>query len=221
LVSRFPVIRWLILCITLASCASPASNPLTPDSVLEGTVPPESSFLTPPPSTEAPPLPGISAEKVRNAKYQLGFTDALRIVQLSDGVYQQGAPGGSDYINVRVTDYVALGDIDGDHVNEAAALITESYGGSGVFVFLALFMERINEAEFFASVYVDDRPTIEDIGFENNEIFLSVVTHKKDEPMCCPTLRNERRYRLVNNQLDLSSYVTYTADGRECGDRPL
>jgi hypothetical protein len=40
------------------------------------------------------------------------------------------------------------------------------------------------------------------------------VIQKADDPMCCPTLKTARHYRLVDNQLDMTDYVTYTPDGR-------
>jgi len=209
-------IKWILsACLLLTSCRGSASDSLTSDSAPEGTPLPETTFLTPAPPTEAPPMPGISAEQVRNAKYQLGFTDALRIVQLTDGAYVQGAPGDVDYMEVHVTDFIGIGDIDGDGVNEAAALIAESYGGSGTFVFLALYAQKDNAPEFITAVYVDDRPVIDGVGFENNQVFLYTTTHSKDDRFCCPTFKNERHYRLVDNQLDLANFVSYTADGRQ------
>jgi hypothetical protein len=43
---------------------------------------------------------------------------------------------------------------------------------------------------------------------------LDVTVHGLDEPMCCPTLKTIREYHLVNDQLDLNSYTTFTPDGR-------
>ena len=55
--------------------------------------------------------------RIRNAQYQLGATDALRIVQLADGKFEQGVAGGADYVAVTVTDLVAAGDLNNDGVN--------------------------------------------------------------------------------------------------------
>jgi hypothetical protein len=156
----------------------------------------------------------LSADQIRNAQYQLGFTDALRIVQLSDGTYQSGSVSGPEYVEVRVSEFIGLGDLNGDGVNEAAAVVFENYGGTGRFAFLALFNEQNDAPVFVTSVFVDDRPVIDGVGFEDGEIFLLATTHDTDDPFCCPTLRNERHYRLVNDQLDLTDYVTFTPDGR-------
>jgi hypothetical protein len=109
---------------------------------------------------------------------------------------------------------MAFGDIDGDGLNEAAAMVSENYGGTGVFVFLALYAERAGKPVFLTSVFLDDRPVLSDLRFETDGIFVSATTHGAEDPFCCPTLRNERHYKLINNQLELTDYTTFTPDGR-------
>jgi hypothetical protein len=171
-------------------------------------------LVSPIPATEAQPISGLSVEQIRNGPYQLGFTDALRIIQLSEGRYQDGVPSDANYVEVHVTDFIALGDINGDGVNEAAALVAEDYGGTGVFVFLALYVEKAGEPEFLTSVYIDDRPVIEDVSFDGNQVFLVSITHDADDPFCCATLKNERHYQLNDNQLILIDYTTFTPEGK-------
>ena len=81
-------------------------------------------------------------------------------------------------MEIRVTDFIALGDINGDGVNEAAALISENYGGTGVFVFLTLYVEQAGQPVFLTSVFIDDRPAVDSVEFENGEIFLQVTTEE-------------------------------------------
>jgi len=204
---------FFIIAFLVTGCTSASPSP-APDSVIEGTALPELPFLSPAPPTKAPPIPGLSAEQIRNGPYQLGFTDALRIVQLSNGRYQEGVPGDGNYVEIHVTDFIALGDINGDGLNEAAALVAEDYGGTGVFVFLALYVAKAGEPEFLTSVFIDDRPVIESLGFEENQIFLGSITHDADDPFCCATLKNERHYRLIDNHLKLTDYTTFTPQGK-------
>jgi hypothetical protein len=206
----------LLLVLALIGCtpAAPSGAPSGTVVPADSAIPPERAFLTPAPPTESPPLTGISAQQVRNAFYQLGFTDVPRTVQFTDGVFQQGTSGSADFMEIRVTDFIALGDINGDGVNEAAAIISENYGGTGVFVFMALYLEQEGQPVYRASAFIDDRPAIDAIGFEDNEISLVVTTHGTADPFCCPTLRNERHYRLINNQLEMTDYATFTPDGR-------
>ena len=84
-----------------------------------------------------------------------------------------------------------------DGKDEVAALVSENYGGTGVFVFLAVYADVNGTLTFQTSTMVDDRPQLNALSIENGEIFLDAVIHGPDEPMCCPTLRTTRHYRLV------------------------
>ena len=203
MVSPRTVVWMLIACLVLASCRSFASSSPTPDSVAGPTSLPQ----TPTPAPDY-------VTRIRNAKYQLGFVDSLRIVQLTDGIFEQGIPSGEDYVSVNVTDFTARGDLNGDGFDEYAAMIAENYGGTGVFVFLAVFADVNGELVYQTSAWVDDRPQLNELSIAGGEIFLDVTTHKTDDPMCCPTLKTARHYRLVNNQLGMTDYVTFTPDGR-------
>jgi len=164
-----------------------------------------------PATATAAPAPD-EARIISNAEYQLGTTDALKIVQLKDGKFEQGTSGGADYISVQLTDFLASGDLDGDGRDEIAALISENFGGTGVFVFLVVYRNVSGSPEFLTSVIVDDRPQLNALSFENDEIFVDAVIHGTTDPMCCPALHTTRRYRLVNDQLDMTSYTTFTPD---------
>mgnify|MGYP003575147159 CR=1 FL=1 len=188
---------------------------------------------TPPPVPSADPIqttdgPGNGAtsspatpttvpdqvEEIRNAQYQLGTAEGSQVVQLTDGTFEQGTPGAEDFISVQVTEFVTIGDLDADGTEEAAALISENYGGTGVFVFLAVFSQVDGTWTFQTSSMVDDRPELRELSIANNEIFLDAVIHGTDEPMCCPTLRTMRHYRFVDNLLDMIDYTTFTPDGQ-------
>ncbi len=188
---------------------------------------------TPPPVPSADPIqttdgPGNAAtsspatpttvpdqvEEIRNAQYQLGTAEGSQVVQLTDGTFEQGTPGSEDFISVQVTEFVTTGDLDADGTEEAAALISENYGGTGVFVFLAVFSQVNGTWTFQTSSMVDDRPELRELSIANNEIFLDAVIHGTDEPMCCPTLRTMRHYRFVDNLLDMIDYTTFTPDGQ-------
>lgn len=205
------VVRYSIICLLalfLFGCSYASSSP-TPAPTAKATLTPEPS------ATPAPTSIPDYATKIRNAEYQLGATDTLRVVQLADGKFEQGAPGDADYVSVNVTNFVASGDLNKDGVNEVVALIAENYGGSGTFVFLAVYSTVNGTLAFQTSNMVDDRPMLNALSIENGEIFLKAVTHAADDPFCCPTLRTTRHYRLVSaNHLDMTDYTTFTSDGK-------
>lgn len=201
----------LIILILILSACRPATPP--PTEVEAAQVTPEAVTAFPSIPARATNLPD-QVREVRNAQYQLGATDALQIVQLSNGGYEQGTPGSPDLISVSMTDFVALGDLNGDGLDESAALVSENYGGTGVFVFLAVYAQIDGTWTFQTSNMVDDRPEVNALSIEHNEIFLDAVVHGVDEPICCPTLRTTRHYRFVDNLLDLIDYTTFTPGGQ-------
>ncbi|HSM70904.1 MAG TPA: hypothetical protein VK851_05115, partial [Anaerolineales bacterium] len=203
MVSRPPVIWILTACLLLASCRSFDSASPTPESTPEPTSPSETS-------TPAPEY----VTKLHNAEYQLGFVDALRVVQLTDGRFEGGTPGGEDFVSVIMTDFTARGDLNDDGTDEYVALVAENYGGSGVFVFLVVFSDMNGQPVYQTSVWVDDRPQINELSIDADGIFLDATIHRSDEPMCCPTLHTIRHYQLFHGQLDMIDYVTFTPDDR-------
>jgi hypothetical protein len=193
----------LTACLLLASCRSFDSTSPTPVLVAEATPIPETS-------TPSPDYVTL----LRNAKYQLGAVDALRIVQLTDGTFENGVSGSNEYVSVNMTDFTARGDLNGDGVDEYAAMVAENYGGSGVFVFLVVYAEVNGQMVYETSVLVDDRPQLNELSIKTGRIFLDATTHKTDDPMCCPSLHSARHYQLIQGQLDMTDYVTFTPDGR-------
>ncbi len=145
----------LLLAVLLIGCR-PASPTPTAAPVTEGS--PLPNGLTAVVPTQTPPLVGITPRQVKNSLYELGATDSLRTVQLVDGSYTEGQPGDSGYLKVEVSDFIALGDLTADGINEAAVIVSEYHGGSGVFVFLAVYSEQDGKPVFTTSVFVDDRP---------------------------------------------------------------
>jgi hypothetical protein len=200
----------LLLLLLLIGC-----RPATPPP----TVVDETSVVSEP-GTDSTPNPATptaisdEVEEVRNAQYQLGATDALQVVPLTGGKFEQGTPGSDNFMSILVTDFVAIDDLNADGTDEAIALISENYGGTGVFVFLTVFSKVNGTWTFQTSNMVDDRPQLNALSIEDNQIFLDAVIHGVDEPMCCPTLRTTRRYRFVDGLLDMVDYTTFTPDGR-------
>ena len=200
MVSRTTLI--LLLAIFLIGCR-PVQAPPTMTPVVEATAIPAT-----------PVHVSDEAALIRNAPYQLGTPVSLQIVQLKDGKFEQGTPGGADYISVQVTDFAATGDLNADGSDEIAALIAENFGGTGVFVFLVVYTDVNGTPTFFTSSIVDDRPQLNALSIENGEIFLDATIHGTEDPMCCPTLKTTRHYKLVNDQLDMTDFTSFTPDGK-------
>jgi hypothetical protein len=205
--ARFTLILLLIV-------ALPACRPATP--------PPPAADLTqsapgavgPTAEVATPTLPPEEVIQVRNSKYQLGATDSLQVVQLTDGSFEQGSPASSDFMSVKATDFAAVGDLNGDGKDEVAALVSENYGGTGVFVFLAVYESLNGTLTFQTSTLLDDRPQLNALSIGGGEIFVDAVIHGTDDEMCCPSLRTTRHYRWMDNQLQMTDYTTFTTEDK-------
>lgn len=195
-----------LLAIFLLGCRPIQAPPTTAPIVSS----PAAATMTPIPVTPTLQV----ATLIRNGKYQLGIPDSLQVVQLKDGKFEQGTPGSADYISVTFTDFVAVGDLDANGKDEVAALIAENFGGTGVFVFLTIYEMTGGTPMFLTSSIIDDRAQPNALSIENNEVFVDITVHATDDPMCCPTLHTTRHYRLINDQLDMADYSTFTPDGR-------
>jgi hypothetical protein len=197
----------LLLAILLFGCRPATPPPSAADLTQIATA---SVIATAPPTVDVPNV----ATELRNAQYELGATDTPQVVQFTDGKFEQGMPGSDHFMSIALTDFVAVGDLDEDGRDEIAALVSENYGGTGVFVFLAIYEYVNGTPTFQTSMIVDDRPQLNELSIENGEIFLDALVHGTDDPMCCPTLKTMRHYRFVDQQLDMTDYTTFTPDGR-------
>ena len=195
---------FLIMTLATLACglASPASDSPTTAPVQE-TVP-----------APTVPAPSLTIDHLKIAQYQLGARDDHAVIQLTDGYYQQGTDATTlDFAYVTMSDFISIGDLTGDGVNEAAAVFFENYGGTGNFGFLAVYTNVNGLPVFLTSAMIDDRPMINNIAIENGEVFLDAIIHGSQDGGCCPTLPTTRRYVLVNNQLRIINYTTATPDG--------
>jgi hypothetical protein len=195
---------FLILTLATLGCglSSSASTSPTTDPVQPTDVPPTVS------------APNLTVDQLKNAQYQLGAREDRVIVQLTDGQYQQGTDATTlDFAHVSLSEFISIGDLTGDGINEAAAILFENYGGTGNFGFLAIYTNVNGLPVFLTSTIIDDRPMINSMTIENGEVYLDAIVHGLEDGACCPTLPTTRRYALVNNQLRVTNYTSATSEG--------
>ncbi len=194
----------LIFGLTALACSLISSPASTPD-------------LGPAPVTQAAPTPSISAltaDQLKNAQYQLVFHDSHKTVQLTDGVYQNGSdPASPDFIDVRLAEQMAFGDLNGDGVGDAAVLLAENYGGTGVFVSVVAVLNQNGQPVQAAAEMVDDRPQINSLSIQNGQIYLDAVIHGPNDPGCCAAQPIKESFRFVAGKLVFTSIITKTANG--------
>ncbi len=184
--------------------------------------------LTPTPAgpvdwTATPPnIPPLTIEQVLNAEYTItAFDGAAHVYRFSDGAYTQGTdPAAADFVSLHLVavqpdQQVMIGDLNQDGALDAAVLIAENYGGTGVFVSVAAVVNENGQPRHAASYTIDDRPAINLFNVQNGEIFLEAVVHDPNDPGCCPELPVTRTFQLVGNQLMLVGATSKTPLGSE------
>jgi hypothetical protein len=139
---------------------------------------------------------GVSLDGLKNTVYISDYTEIGR-VQLANGKYESS----EESIYASLTDKVAFGDINGDGVNDAAAVLATNSGGSGVFIDLAAVIDKKGNPVNVAVTPLGERVKIDSISIANKQIILAMVVHDKDDPLCCPTLKVNRVYELQKDSL--------------------
>jgi heat shock protein HslJ len=142
---------------------------------------------------------------LRDIEYRGIYDNA---VPLRDGLYEGEpfVPGGASRHRVELLDVPPiLHDMDGDGIDEAAVLLAESSGGSGVSTFLAVVSCRDGRAVNVGTSGLGNRVMIRSIAGKEGAIVVQVVATGPGEPLCCPTRNVRNTYRLRNGNLLLAS----------------
>lgn len=146
---------------------------------------------------QAAPLP-LSA--LENFTFDLGPSASVEggRVTLVNGRWADPV-GGSSFELHRLR---ASGDFDGDAAADTVVVLVET-AGTGVFSYLfAIGNEGGRPVQRGEPEWLGDRSVIERLSIDRRGIVaVRYVTHKDGDPVCCPTLRIEDRYRVVDGQL--------------------
>ena len=210
---------WIfLLALALAACNLPSPSAPAPG----GSAPTETPFV-PDPGDIAGPVPEttpvfapLTEEMLRDAAYVLGGQNSLDAVWFVDGIYQQGTdPSAAGYVSAEMLDPIAFGDLNGDGAGDAVALVAENYGGTGIFVYLAIYLNNLGQPLFNWSAMIDDRPIINALTIQDGKILLDAVIHSYVDAMCCPSFHVNETYYLGPGSLTWGRRTSFTPEGSE------
>ncbi len=218
--ARRNLLAFSVVVVLLAACGPLTETQPPPPLRPTWTPAPSETPFAPVPDESTPPSAGptpastpLTAESIRYARYVLGGRGIVETVQLANGIYQGGQ--GAEYASVWLLDPLAFGDLNGDGAEDAVALVAENYGGTGVFVYLVVFLNQNGQPQFYLNRLVDDRPIVNTLTIQGDDILLDVVLHGFEDPGCCPSLRVVDRYRLETTELVLRQRTSFTPGGLE------
>jgi heat shock protein HslJ len=199
---RVALLNLLLVIALAAGCA-----PITPEA---STVPAAAETEAGVTSTSGQ----LSADQLLNATYTGVYDEP---VTLTDGIYQ-GAPlvegGAARPTVVMAPSGVAHGDLDGDGVWDAAVLLAENSGGSGVFTYVAAQLNQEGQPAPAGAVLLGDRVQVRGMVIGSQQVYVDYVTQGPDEPLCCGTL-------LVTSVLELQDGALALVETMERGNVSL
>ena len=143
----------------------------------------------------------LTLEQLKNGIYSGVYEEPVTLI---DGLYE-GEPfvegGASRPTLLLVDELIVFGDLNSDGVDDAAVLLAENSGGSGVFTYVASVLNQAGQPVNTGAVLLGDRTQIKSMVVQQGQIVLEVVTQGPDDPMCCPTSKVRTTYALQNDQV--------------------
>lgn len=160
----------------------------------------ESGDLATPAAAQPPLDPGPWDDPTLG---NLTYTFDGKAVALENGEYQEkpDAASATFITNIRLAPERAFGDLDGDGKRDAAVILSDAPGGSGVFGYLAAVVDRDGIPTHVAAAALGDRVAVKGVAITDGTVVLDVVTHGPDDPMCCPSVDATWVYRLEGDAL--------------------
>jgi hypothetical protein len=145
--------------------------------------------------------PPTSIEALVNGTYLSEWTDE-GVVTLAEGEYRApSAPDAASEVVIFFERSLA-GDLDGDGVEDAAAILVEQSVGTGTFYRLHALLSDGNEARDVSSRLLGDRITVEALRIEDGVIETDVLIRRPQEPEVAePTIPLTLSFVLTNRGL--------------------
>ncbi len=184
---------------------------------LPSSIPP-TAIAAPTVATEPPgqPIPELTAVQVKNMQVTLQGNSQHQQVQLADGVYQSGdQPPAPDFASVNMPDMIAFGDLNHDGVGDAAALLAENYGGTGVFTSVLAILNMNGSPVQVGAYMIDDRPMPAGLTIQDGKIVFVGSIHAPNDPGCCPSMPVTETLGLTKSGLQLLQLSSTTPAGQE------
>lgn len=147
----------------------------------------------------------LTLESLKNATYHLTYWNTS--VKLEDGSFlheERDEDGWTvSYFSVELLDdKIAMGDIDGDGDEDAVVILVSSGGGSGAFFEMAVMLNDKGKPKYLTGEELGDRVKINFVRvLSDRSILLDIVVHGPEDGMCCPTVPEVRRYKVIGGRL--------------------
>jgi len=151
-------------------------------------------------SYASPKFNNFNIDDLKNLTYTINpSSDKPMKVKLSNGKYsRRDSP--LDFVMTSIN-RTAIGDLNHDGKPDAAVILFSNYGGSGDFAELAAVVNKDGLPKHVASAFLGDRVVIQSLAINKGIILVDMLAHGPKDAMANPTLRQTKRFRLVDGKL--------------------
>lgn len=166
----------------------------------------------PTPTPTATPAPSeLTLGMLKNATYR--GPSYGRTATLVNGTFTTGST--TDPYTMYMLDAVAFGDLNGDGAGDAAVLLAENGGGSGVFMSLVIMLNQGGLPLQAGAAELGDRVLVNSATIDSGQVTLDMVVHGPNDPSCCPNQPETQVYRLLGNTVWLVKLTSRTPGNQE------
>lgn len=127
----------------------------------------------------ADPINQALIEKAKNAEYMIDQSK----IKLSNGVFTKALLGGNSKEVVQYFGNEAIGDVNGDGVDDLAFLLTHTAGGTGTFYYVAAILSGSTGFVGTDAVFIGDRIAPQSTEIQGGRIVVNYADHGVNEPM--------------------------------------
>jgi hypothetical protein len=143
----------------------------------------------------------LTIQQLKNAEYRSELY-GNKWVKLRGGTYEERTePDGVLELMIRLSDKIAFGDLNNDGLQDAAVVLMSSGGGSGSFRELVVVLNSNGGPRQAASQPLGDRTDVKAISIKSGVIYVDLIRHGPNDPLCCPTIREVKKYKLDRGNL--------------------
>lgn len=134
---------------------------------------------------------GVTLQSLPNQRYNIPLLDQAlpengSLVQLQDGSFEQRYADSASGVQVRFVQG-QTGDLNGDGLEDAVAILAVNTGGSGTFINLAALLASAEGAHPLPAVFLGDRVQIKALDIQAGQVVVKLLTQGVDDPQCCPS----------------------------------
>jgi hypothetical protein len=161
------------------------------------------------PALDPPGMPRLRDSTLFELRYPASEL-ARGWVRLHAGEWRDSTNGG---VREAYLTMVAHGDLNGDSLRDAAVILYTDPGGTGKFFdVVPVIASTTSQPEVLGGtvghgVFIGDRVKPDSLWIDGHRVWLRIMEHAKGDDACCPTLWQQRTYRLVKDSLKLETTI--------------